>query len=129
MVRDAEQHASEDLARKELIEIRNTADSAVYSAEKMLTDNAEQIPDAMKSEIEAEMSTVREAMNNEDVEAIRTGVDKLQAVMQQAGAAMYQQQGGDAGPGAPGADGAGPSGSAANGAADDDVVEGEFSEA
>jgi molecular chaperone DnaK len=82
----------------------------------------------MKSEIEAEMSTVREAMNNEDVEAIRTGVDKLQAVMQQAGAAMYQQQGGDAGPGAPGADGAGPSGSA-NGAADDDVVEGEFSEA
>jgi len=129
MVRDAEKHASEDLSRKELIEIRNTADSAVYSAEKMLTDNAEQIPDGVKSQIEAEISTVREAMNGDDIEAIRSGVDKLQAVMQEAGAAMYQQQGGDAGPGAPGTDGgADPSGSA-DGGADDDVVEGEFSEA
>ena len=45
MVRDAEQHASEDQARKDLIEARNTADSAIYSAEKMVADNAASIPD------------------------------------------------------------------------------------
>lgn len=126
MVRDAEQHASEDQARKDLIEVRNTADSAIYSAEKMVADNAAAIPDGLKSQIEAEVKTVREAMNRDDATEIRSAVEKLQNVMQQAGAAMYQQQGGAAAD-----DGAGPesAGSGGSSAADDDVVEGEFSEA
>ncbi|MCO5189117.1 MAG: molecular chaperone DnaK [Anaerolineae bacterium] len=126
MVRDAEQHASEDQARKDLIEVRNTADSAIYSAEKMVADNAASIPDGLKSQIEAEVKTVREAMNRDDATEIRSAVEKLQNVMQQAGAAMYQQQGGAAAD-----DGAGPesAGSGGSSAADDDVVEGEFSEA
>lgn len=125
MVRDAEQHASEDQARKDLIEVRNMADSAVYSAEKMLTDNAAAIPDGLKSQIESEVKTVREMMNRDDVAVIRSAVEQLQNVMQQAGAAMYQQQGSAA---ADGADSQS-TGSTGSTAADDDVVEGEFSEA
>lgn len=128
MVRDAEQHASEDEARKELIEVRNLADSAVYSAEKMVSDNADAIPDGVKTQIEGDIKSVRDQMNIDDAEAIRAAVDKLQATLQQAGAAMYQQGGPADGPAGPGAQGAGPTNGASD-TPDDDVVEGEFSEA
>ncbi|MBK9049531.1 MAG: molecular chaperone DnaK [Chloroflexi bacterium] len=51
MVRDAEQHAAEDAKRKEMVEAANMSDNAVYSAEKMLHDNGDKIPEAMKSRI------------------------------------------------------------------------------
>ena len=131
MVQDAEQHAADDLKRKEGVEARNMADSSVYAAEKFLADNAEAIPDAQKTAVQAQIDVVKSAMEGGDTAAMKESAGQLQNVLQQAGAAMYQQQGGPAGPeagGFPGGDpGAGPAGDS-SGSADDDVIEGEFSE-
>jgi molecular chaperone DnaK len=125
MVRDAEQHASEDAQRKAAVEAANLADSSVYSAEKFLKDNDAQLNEAQKSSIRSAIDGVRSA-DQSNLEAVQAAVTRLQQALQEVGTSMYQQQAGDAGPtGAPGADG-GPAGG--SGAGDEDVIEGEFSE-
>src|SRR5699024_9637174 len=61
MVRDAEQYAEEDRKRKESVEVRNAADSAVYSTEKFLSENGEKIPEDVKSEVESDLAEVKKA--------------------------------------------------------------------
>ena len=124
MVNSAEQHAAEDAARKASVEAHNLADSAAYSGEKFLADNAENVPDALKQQIQTEIDAVKATLEGGNTDAMNQAVEKLQAVIQQAGAAMYQQGSAD------GAAGAGPDmGAAGTPDSDDDVVEGEFSEA
>ncbi|MCA9965425.1 MAG: molecular chaperone DnaK [Anaerolineales bacterium] len=118
MVREAEQHASEDSQRKDAVEAHNMADSAIYSAEKFLSENGDKIPEASKSGIRAQIDATRQALESGDAEGMKTAVSQLQAVMQEAGTAMYQQQG-PAGEANPGNAGAGH---------DDDFIEGEFSD-
>ena len=119
MVKDAEQHAAEDAKRKEMVEAANLSDNAVYSAEKMLQDNGDKIPDALKSRISSEMEAVKQARGDNNPEAIKAAVERLQTAMQEAGAAMYQAGGPTTG---------GPEGSPPPGqAGDEDVIEGEFS--
>ena len=126
MVQDAEQHAADDLKRKEEVEARNMADSSVYAAEKFLADNGESIPEAQKTAVQAQIDVVKSAMSGGDSVSMKDAAGKLQSVLQEAGAAMYQQQSGAEAGGFPGGDpGAGPSSS---GGADEDVIEGEFSE-
>lgn len=91
MRRDAEQHADEDRRRKDLIETRNNADSTVYSAEKTLKDLGDKIPGELKSQVEDKVARVREVMTGEDPEVIRTRLEELNQVLQQVGAAAYQQ--------------------------------------
>jgi molecular chaperone DnaK len=119
MVKDAEQHAAEDEQRRQEVESRNTADSAVYSAQKFISENGDNIPEAQKAAMQSQIEAVQSALEGGDAAAIQAAVTQLQTVMQQAGAAMYQQ--GQAPDGAPSADGA-------NGS-DEDVIEGEFSDA
>ncbi|MCB0015535.1 MAG: Hsp70 family protein, partial [Anaerolineales bacterium] len=119
MTSDAEAHAAEDARFKEQVEARNVADSAVYTAEKFVRENGEQLPEANKQAINSQVEKVKELLNGDDVDALKAANDELQAVLQQAGATMYEQ-GQAAGGAAPGAD---------SGQEDDDVIEGEFSEA
>jgi molecular chaperone DnaK len=119
MVKDAEQHAAEDEQRRQEVESRNTADSAIYSAQKFISENGDSIPEAQKAAMQSQIEAVQSALEGGDAAAIQAAVTQLQTVMQQAGAAMYQQ--GQAPDGAPSADGA-------NGS-DEDVIEGEFSDA
>lgn len=119
MVREAEQHASEDSQRKDAVEARNMADSAVYSAEKFLSENGDKIPEASKGGIQAQIEATKQALASGNVEGMKTAVSQLQAVMQEAGTAMYQQQGP--------AGGANPGGASAG--QDEDFIEGEFSDA
>jgi molecular chaperone DnaK len=124
MVQDAEKHAGEDQARRDAVETRNVADSAVYSAEKFLADNGDKLPEAQKTAVQQQVDAVKAALGGTDLEAIKSATTQLQTTIQQAGAAMYQQ-GEAAGP-----DGSGPNGSSPDGEtppADDDVIEGEFS--
>ncbi|WP_420644571.1 molecular chaperone DnaK [Candidatus Leptofilum sp.] len=127
MVQDAESHAAEDEARRQEVESRNKADSAVYSAEKFLAENGEQIPEASKAAIQSQVDAVKEILQgNGDATALETAVTNLQNVLNEAGAAMYQQQQqSQPGPEGPAANG-GPS---AEGEDDEDVIEGEFSDA
>ena len=129
MKKEAELHAEEDKKRKELIEARNMADSAVYTAEKTLRDNGDKISEDIKKEVNEQVAKVREVMNTENTDAIRSETEKLGQVIQKIGASMYQQPGGDqsAGPdggAAGGQGGQGPQGGSGDGG--EDVVDGEF---
>ena len=121
MVQDAEQYGEEDRRRKEEVEARNVADNAVYGAEKFLKEQGDKVPSNLRSEAEAKIDALKNALQGGDVDAIRRQTDELNQMLQQVGAAMYQQE---PGPGAapPGDESPGEGG-------DEDVVEGEFSEA
>jgi molecular chaperone DnaK len=119
MVRDAEQHAADDEKRRQEVESRNMADSAVYSAEKFLQENGDKIPESQKAAVQSQVDATKAALESGDTAAMQTAVTQLQAIMQEAGAAMYQQP-------------QDPTDGAANGDAsgnDEDVIEGEFSDA
>ncbi len=122
MRREAEVHADEDKKRKELIEAKNNADNAVYTAEKALRDYGEKIPADTRSKVEAEVANVKKAMEGSDVESMKSATDQLFQVVQQIGATMYQESGPQAG--APGPE-AGPEQGQRPGG-DEDVVDGEF---
>ena len=129
MRKDAEAHAEEDRLRKELIEARNSADSAIYTAEKALLDFAEKIPADVKTKVEAEVANVRKVLEGDDTSAIRQATDDLMRVVQQIGAAAYQQSEPQSGPNEEGpasepGDQGGEDGK--GGDSGEDVVEGEF---
>ena len=129
MKKEAELHAEEDKKRKELIEARNMADSAVYTAEKTLRDNGDKISEDIKKEVNEQVAKVREVMNTENTDAIRSETDKLGQVIQKIGASMYQQPGGDQSAGPDGGAAGGPGGQGPQGGSGDggeDVVDGEF---
>ncbi|MBP8002315.1 MAG: molecular chaperone DnaK [Chloroflexi bacterium] len=118
MVKDAEKFAGEDAKRKSLVEAANLADNAVYSADKMVKENGDKIPEALKGRINHEIEAVKSARGANDADAINAAVERLQTVLQEAGAAMYQG-GGDPTPGNPG--------NASGKPGEEDVIEGEFS--
>ncbi|GAB4406967.1 MAG: molecular chaperone DnaK [Anaerolineales bacterium] len=121
MVREAEQSAEQDRRKKELVEARNQADAAIYSAERLLRDAGDKVPPADKTEVERLMSTLRATMAGEDIGAIRAQTADLAQALQRVGAAMYSQPGGTPPPeGGPGGDtGQGP----------EDTVDGEYRQA
>ncbi|MDP6063581.1 MAG: molecular chaperone DnaK, partial [SAR202 cluster bacterium] len=91
MVRDAETHADEDERRRDEVETRNTAENAAYSAEKLVADNEDKVPDEMKEEIDGHIEAVRTALKGEDIEAIKTSHETLQTAIQKVGEMVYAQ--------------------------------------
>ncbi len=125
MVDEAEQHAAEDLKHKEEIEARNAADQTIYTAEKLLRDQGENVPDNVKADIEAKIEALRKIKDSGSKDELERRTQELGYAMQQFGASMYGQQGGPGTPppgGEPFQDGPTPP-------PDEDVVDGEFSEA
>ncbi len=120
MRKDAEIHADEDRKRKELIEARNNGDNMAYSADKVLRDLGDKVPADLRQKVESQAASVRQLLGSEDTEAIRQATEALSQVLQQVGAAAYQQEG----PTAPAGGETGPSGD--SGPAGEDVVDGEF---
>ena len=92
MVKDAESHAEEDRQRREAAEVRNNADALVYQIEKMLVDQAEQVTDADKMELESALSNLKEALadENDDSETIRKATDNLTEVSQSFSQKLYE---------------------------------------
>jgi molecular chaperone DnaK len=126
MRREAEAHADEDKKRKDLIEARNTADNAIYTAEKALRDFGDKVPADTKSKVEAEVANVKKALESDDPATIKSATEQLFQVVQQIGASVYQQGSPEAGPTAPGPEpDSGPDGEQKPGG-DDNVVDGEF---
>jgi len=119
---EAEKHADEDAKRKELIEAKNYAENAAYTAEKMIRDNGEKISDDQKKKIEQMVASLRKTAETDNLDAIKKETEEIGQFIQQVGASLYQQE-----ENAQQGDGEPQQGSADNGAADDDdVVEGEF---
>jgi molecular chaperone DnaK len=125
MVKDAEAHAAEDEKRRDSVETRNQADSSVYAAEKFLADNGDKIPEASKAAIQTQIDATKSALEGGDLESMKSASSQLQAALNEAGTAMYQQQAGQ--PGGPDMGGAGEPGPGSGPADDEDVIEGEFS--
>ncbi len=100
MRKEAEEHASDDKKRRDLIEAQNAADNAVYGAEKVLQEVGDRIPEELKTEIRLAMEDTRNAKDAADEAAIRKAVNDLSQAVQKAGAAAYQQEAGTPSPGA-----------------------------
>ncbi len=90
-VKEAEQHAEEDKKRQEEIEIRNNADSMIYTSEKTLEELADKVDAEKKSKIEELVKELREMMSGKDLDAIKAKTDELTKVVQEVGAAIYQE--------------------------------------
>ncbi|HZK45424.1 MAG TPA: molecular chaperone DnaK [Clostridia bacterium] len=91
-VREAEQFASEDKARKEEVEQRNHADSLIYSTEKTLKELGDKVSADDKAKIEAQIADLKKAMEGTDVNMIKTGCEKLTEISYEAFGKIYQQQ-------------------------------------
>jgi molecular chaperone DnaK len=123
MVRDAEQYADEDRRRREEAEIRNQADTLVYTTEKFLAENDEKIPADIKTEVQTAISDLKQAIESNDIDRIKTASEHAAQVSQKMGTAIYQQsQAAAAADGEAGADGA----EGAHTPADDEVVDAEI---
>ncbi|MGP4002483.1 molecular chaperone DnaK [Streptomyces sp. 8N706] len=122
MMREAEQYAEEDHKRREAAETRNQAEQLVYQTEKFLKDNEEKVPGDVKTEVETAVDDLKEKLKGEDTAEIRTATEKVAAVSQKLGQAMYANAQADGA----GADGAGPEGDGQAKAQDDDVVDAEI---
>lgn len=77
MVKDAELHAEEDRKKKELVEVRNQADTLIYSTEKSLKENSDKIDAATKESIEKALEELKQAQAGEDVQKIKDAIEKL----------------------------------------------------
>ncbi len=121
MVKDAEQHASEDKKRRAFVEAKNQAEALVHQTEKSLKDYGEKVSASDKSAIENALSDLKEALKGEDVSAIQAKAQSLAQVSMKLGEAMYQAQ-------QPGGQSGGDTGGAASGEKKDDVVDAEFTE-
>ncbi|GGL82907.1 molecular chaperone DnaK [Curtobacterium sp. Csp1] len=92
MVREAEEHAAEDKARREANERRNQAEQLVYSIEKLIKENDEKLPADVKSEVQADVDALKSALAGEDDDAVKTAYDKLNESQGKLGQAIYSQQ-------------------------------------
>ncbi|MFP5577993.1 MAG: molecular chaperone DnaK [Acidimicrobiia bacterium] len=93
MVADAEAHAADDQRRREEAEVRNTADTLAWQAERLLSEHAERIDAADKAAIEGNVAAVRAALDEGDLAAIRSATDELSAATQAATQKLYQSAG------------------------------------
>jgi molecular chaperone DnaK len=99
MVRDAEQHASEDKERREAIEARNRLDALVYEVDKNTKEWGDKLAGEPKDKLEAAAERARKALKQDDLAEVRSAAEELSQAYSAAGAQMYQaQQGAGAGP-------------------------------
>ncbi|HQE60834.1 MAG TPA: molecular chaperone DnaK [Candidatus Latescibacteria bacterium] len=113
MVKDAEAHRDEDQKQRELIELRNQADSFVYQAEKNLKEYGDKVDASEREKIQTAIDGVKSVQNGSDAGAIRSAIETLQQAMMKLGEVMYQQTAGGAG--GPGPEGAQPGTGSAGG--------------
>jgi molecular chaperone DnaK len=124
MVADAESHAADDKARRELIDARNQADALAYSVEKTLNENRAKVSSEVVGPVETAIHDVRETLKGDDPAKIRTATEALQHASHTMAEQMYKQS--QTPPSAGGGHGAGSTGS---GVRDADVVDAEVVDA
>jgi len=104
-VKDAEAHASEDKKKKEEVEVKNNAESLVYSSQKTLDELGDKISGEEKAKVEAEIENVKKALETNNVDTIKEATEKLTTVFYQISEQLYKQNAANAAQGATGAEG------------------------
>jgi molecular chaperone DnaK len=124
-VKDAEMHAEEDKKKQEEIEVRNNADSMIYTSEKTLEELGDKVPGDKKENVEKLVGELRELVTGDDIAAIKEKTEELTKVVQEIGATIYQQaqqeQAQQQAQGQAGAEQGNP-----NDAADDDTIDADY---
>ncbi len=94
LVKEAEMHASEDASRRELVELRNSADSIAYQTERLINDSSDKISDADKKSLEEAIQKVRDLLKEEDteIEPLQAAVAELERLRMEVGQQIYQAQ-------------------------------------
>jgi len=125
MVKDAEAHASEDSARHEVIEKKNTLDSLIYQAEKTLRENAEKIPGDEKTRLDGLLADARKELESDDAGQLEAARQRVEQAMHKVAETLYKSQGDGSGSTA----GAEPGGEAGGTTPKDgDVIDAEYTE-
>jgi len=126
MVKDAEANAAADKEKRERIDTKNQAETLIYQAEKQLGELGDKVGAEDKAKVEASAAKLKEAVEKDDFDTMKSELETLQQALYAAGAAVYQQAAGaEAAAGAaPGGNGAGGAGSSSS----DDVIDAEFTE-
>ena len=123
MVREAESNATADKERREKIDRKNQGDSLAYQIEKQLAELGDKVPADDKTKVEGLIKDLREAINSEDDDRIKTLTTELQQAFYAVSSSLYQQAGGPTDGGGPGGPGdGGPTGGG------DDVIDADFTE-
>ena len=97
-VKDAEQYAEADKKRREEIDTRNAADQMIYTTEKSIADLGDKIPAGDKTDLEAKVNTLKEAVKGSDIQAIKNAQEDLQKKFYEVTSKVYQQQAPQQGP-------------------------------
>ena len=96
MVREAEEHAAEDKKRREAAEVRNQAETLSYSIEKLLSENADKLPEDVKTEVQADVDALKTALAGDNDDTVKDAYDKLNASQTKIGEAIYAASQADA---------------------------------
>ncbi|MFY9396757.1 MAG: molecular chaperone DnaK [Desulfomonilia bacterium] len=123
MIREAEEHESEDKRRQALVEAKNRGDSLAYTTEKTLKEHGDKVDAQTRASIENALADLREAIKGDDAELINRKIDALTSASHKLAEVIYSQAAASGGAGAQGAQ-AGPGGKKP----DEDVVDAEFEE-
>jgi len=121
MVKDAEAHAGEDKKRREAVEAKNQAEALIHSTEKAMGEHGDKVGADEKTAIEAAIASLKDAVKEDDAEAIKEKTNTLAQASMKLGEAMYKAQQSEAAAGDAAADGAGNK-------PDDNVVDADFEE-
>lgn len=90
-IREAEKHAEEDKKKQEEMEVRNNADSMIYTSEKTLEEIGDKVPADKKESVEKLVAELRDLVAGDDIAAIKSKTEELTKVVQEIGATIYQQ--------------------------------------
>ncbi|WP_413470368.1 molecular chaperone DnaK [[Phormidium] sp. LEGE 05292] len=93
MVKEAERNAEEDRRRREQIDTKNMADSVAYQAEKQLQDLGDKVPAADKSRVEGLIRDLRQAIEQNNIDRMKSLTNEIQQALMQIGTAVYSQAG------------------------------------
>lgn len=131
MKKEAEANEAEDKKRRDVIDLRNQADSLVYHTEKQLREYGDKVPAAVRGDIESSLNNLKEAAKSEDGDRIKKAIEGLQQTASKMGEEIYKQAGAAAGAqaGAAGGPAGGPGAQAPGGDGkkkDDDVIDAEY---
>ena len=128
MINDAEQFADEDKVKREAVEVKNQAETLVYSTEKSVDELGEKLPEEDKTKIEACCEQLKKSIETDDVDAIKSDIEALTQASHKMAEILYsqqaEQQGGEAGDGS----GDTPASEEKSGKEDDDIVDADFEE-
>jgi molecular chaperone DnaK len=126
MVKEAELHSSEDRAKREEVELRNQADHMIHQAEKVIKDNADKIPDDLKTEVNTKLEALKSAAKGSDNNALKRQMDEFNESLQKIGQHIYQGAGAGGGTSSASAQSDGHDGGEKT--KDEDVVDAEYKE-